>query len=257
MKYNRICNNCGKPYVGQGKYCCSVECRNQYLKNKKLNISDSERKRRSESMREKTKNKKLSNNHKVKIGNASKLRWSNNEFCEKMHNSRLGHIVTEETKKKISNAQKGRKCPWVSKYNKNRIPPKGWHHTEESKRKISNGVSGEKNGQYGKLPPKVNKIKYIDINGRIFNFRSKWELKLAEYFDKNNITWDYEKTTYSLSNGLTYTPDFFTNNCIYEVKGYYFKKSIEKFECFIKDNPTIKIILADRKYLTKILKLKL
>lgn len=39
-----ICLVCNKEYYGQGKYCCSIECRNKYRTGKKINISDKERK---------------------------------------------------------------------------------------------------------------------------------------------------------------------------------------------------------------------
>jgi len=256
-KSHGICKVCNKPYYGQGKYCCSIECRNIYLTNKKLNISDSERKRRSEFMTLKTKNKKLSQEHKNKIGKASELHWQNKEYREKNCKSREGREVTQETRDKISHSQEGRKNPWTTEYNKNRVPPHDWHHTEASKQTIREKVSGNKNGQYGKLPPKVKPITFIDVKGRIFIFRSKWEEKFAQYLDNCNIDWDYEKTTYRLSDGSTYTPDFFTANCIFEVKGFTYKRSMEKFECFKKDYPYLNIVLADRFYFTRELQIKL
>ena len=45
---------------------------------------------------------------------------------EKIRNSNKGKFISEETRIKMSNAQK---------MNKNH--PKGWHHSEETKRKLS------------------------------------------------------------------------------------------------------------------------
>ena len=198
-KCHRICMVCNEPYYGQGKYCCSVKCKNVYLTGKKLNFSDEHRKFLSESMTLKTKNKNLSEEHKHKIGVASKLRWQNKEYRENIHNARIGREVTQETRDKIKKGNLGIKKPGVSLYNKNRIPPSGWHHTDDSKEKIRIKVSGDKNGQFGKLPPKVKNILYVDYKGRCFNFRSKWEEKFAKYLDNNGINWEYEKFTYKLN----------------------------------------------------------
>jgi hypothetical protein len=44
---------------------------------------------------------------------------------------------------------------------------------------------------------------------------------------------------------------------IYEVKGFPYKRSMEKFEIFRKEYNFLKITLANRQYLTKTLKIKL
>lgn len=256
-KSHRICRVCNEPYYGQGKYCCSVECKNIYLTGKKIKMSNEHRKFLSESMTLKTKNKILSEDHKNKIGKASELRWQDKEYHDKICKSREGREVTQETRDKISHTQEGRKNPWTTEYNKNRVPPHDWHHTEASKQTIREKVSGDKNGQFGKLPPHVKPIIFIDVKGRMFKLRSKWEEKFAQYLDKCDISWDYEKTTYTLSDGGTYTPDFFTDNCIFEVKGFSYKRSIEKFECFKKDNSDLNIVLVNRFYLTQELKIRL
>lgn len=51
----------------------------------------------------------------------------------------LHHEISEETRKKMSEAQRGEKHPMY-----------GTHHSEEHKRKIGDSVRGEKNGNYGK-----------------------------------------------------------------------------------------------------------
>jgi hypothetical protein len=256
-KKHSICVVCDKSYYGQGKYCCSVKCRNIYLTEKKLNITDDHRKMLSEKATKQFKNKKISKEQKDNIGNASKLRWDNKDFRQKMRKIREGHEVKQETRDKIRNSQEGRENPWTSEYNKNRIPPSGWHHSEASKQTIREKVSGDKNGQYGKTPPIVRGVNFIDRKGRTFKFRSKWEEKLAIYFDKNSIDWEYEFITYKLSDNSTYTPDFFVEDMIYEVKGYPHKRSMEKYESFKKEYSDLKITLVNRQYFTKILKIKL
>lgn len=248
-KSHRICKVCKKNYYGQGKYCCSVKCKNIYLKGKKLNISIDERKRRSEQMTLNTKDKTLDESHKIKIGLASEIRWKNPDYHKKMCESHEGHVVTQETRDKIRNGNLEIKKPGVSESNKNRIPPSGWHHTETAKQTIREKVSGDKNGMYGKTPAIVKQITYTNPIGLIFNFRSKWEEKFAKYLDYCNISWSYETITYELSDGSTYTPDFFTEHCIFEVKGFPYKRSMEKFELFKKDYPELDIVLVNKKYL--------
>jgi len=208
-------------------------------------------------MKEKTKGKKLSEEHKRKISAGGKRVWESIGYREKMAVVRPPHPQTEETKRKISAAQKGRKNPWTVEYNKTRPKVSGWKHTEEAKRKISKGVKGKNNGMYGKTPSPVNPVIYERRNGEEIILRSSWEAKFAEYLDKNNIDWEYETRTYSLSNGLTYTPDFITNDVMYEVKGYFHEDNKEKFYLFKTEYPNEKIILANRKYLTEQLSIKL
>ena len=250
------CVVCGKLYHGQGKKCCSIECKNVYLTGKKLNITDEHRKMLSEKATNQFKNKHLSQEQKDKISAAGILTWSNEEYYNTMCDQRKGHEVTQETRDKISKSQSGRSNPWTIIYNQNRIPPYGWHHTEKSKQKIREKVSGNKNGQFGKSPAPVKYVNFIDINGRTFKFRSSWEAIFAKYLDSHNIHWNYEVKAFVLSDGGTYTPDFFTDDCIYEVKGHFYKRSKEKFECFKKDY-NLKIVLVDRNYFLENLKIKL
>lgn len=258
-KWNE-CLNCNKSYFGQGKKFCSINCKNEYSVGKKLIISEEHKIQHKINLKLawiKRKEIPMSNETKEKISISSKNRWEDKEYHDNMCAKRKGHIVKEETKEKIRKSQKNRKNPWTVKYNKNREHPEKWHHTEEAKQKIREKVSGIKNGQYGKPPTNIKPFIFIDKLGRSFLLRSSWEEKLAKYFDDNNIKWDYEKTTYLLSDGSTYTPDFFTDDKIFEVKGFFYKRSIEKFKLFMIDFPSINIILADKIYLEKILNIKL
>ena len=53
--------------------------------------------------------------------------------------SHLGKHLSEETRSKISDAQRGEKAPWYGK-----------HHTEETRSKMSAAKRGEKNNFFGK-----------------------------------------------------------------------------------------------------------
>jgi hypothetical protein len=86
-------------------------------------------------------------------------------------------------------------------------------------------------------------------NDVIIKMRSTWEVKFAYWLDVNNKVWEYEKHTFTLPSGYTYTPDFYSDGVFYEVKGFFYKKSLEKFTIFIENNPDKKIILVDKLYL--------
>lgn len=43
------------------------------------------------------------------------------------------------------------------------------------------------------------------------NFRSEIEAEYAKWLDQSGLTWFYEPTTYRLSDGSKFTPDFFVN----------------------------------------------
>jgi hypothetical protein len=243
---HRICNYCNKEYFGQGKYFCSLECKGKDSKGKKQNFSPEHLKFLSYNASIKFKNKTRSEETKSKISKKSKEFWNNMDNKLKMSNIKKGHFVSNETKEKISKKQKGIQRPYVSLNNKMRISPKGWKHTNEWKLKMSLLNKGENNGMYGKKPKYGKNILFVDKNNRSFNFRSSWEKIFAEWLDKNNVFWEYELLSYPLSNGTTYRPDFFTEDFIYEIKGYKHKISMDKFFLFKKEYPFIKIELIDR-----------
>lgn len=78
---------------------------------------------------------------------------------------------------------------------------------------------------------------WIDKNGRPYVFRSSWELKTAAWFDQQNITWDYERETYRLADGRSYTPDFWVFEAdtlvkLVDVKGVLFPASAARIDAF-------------------------
>jgi len=121
-------------------------------------------------------------------------------------------------------------------------PMFGKHLSEEHRKKISESNIGK--------PPSerigYGKGSYYDssLQGKIW-LRSSYELKFAEWLDRNNILWLYEIQTFDLGN-TTYTPDFYlpTCNMFIEVKGYMKKESQDKINKFL-DNyneETLKIL---------------
>lgn len=78
---------------------------------------------------------------------------------------------------------------------------------------------------------------FVDKIGRKFCFRSTWERATAEFFDQNDVVWDYEVEAYDLDDGSTYLPDFFIYEdgelkLIVEVKGHYDNRSRTKVAGF-------------------------
>lgn len=187
---------------------------------------------------------------------------------EKTH-PRLGVPHTDECKKRMSNHRLAN--PIVL--------------SDASRKKISEATSGEKNGFYGKKHTKEAKkimseskkitakrgkesplygkafygkrVDYISKSGEVFKLRSSWEEKTAKYLDLNNIVWSYESqafpVTYEFEGEIkdgTYIPDFFLENGeVWEVKGYWRKDALAKFEAFKKTYPDVKIILMQKKEL--------
>jgi len=81
------------------------------------------------------KGKKLSEEHKRKIGLASKGRKFTEKTKQKMSKSKMGHFVSEETKRKISEIAKKRGFgKWT----------KGRKRSDKTKRKISKALTGKK-----------------------------------------------------------------------------------------------------------------
>jgi len=184
------------------------------------------------------------------------------ETREKMSKSHKGKIHSEETRKKISDAKKGIPRPeetkkQISKSNKGKIP---WNkgkinvYTDETRQRMSKSkqkrhFSISTEFKIGRVSPKnagYGKGSYYDssLQGKIW-LRSSYELKFAEWLDRNNILWLYEIQTFDLGN-TTYTPDFYlpTCNMFIEVKGYMKKESQDKINKFL-DNyneETLKIL---------------
>jgi hypothetical protein len=139
---------------------------------------------------------------------------------------------TSEIVRKISEKIKGRDFGFK----------KGCKHSEQIKIKISNSMKGNKNANHRG----DRQSYYKDIR-----MDSSWECGVAYYLDLNKINWKYSKTTYVLSNGCTYTPDFFiySNNKlikIIEVKGYFREQNKRKFKKFIQDYPNLNIEIWDK-----------
>lgn len=249
--YNRSCDYCNNNYKGQGKKYCSKKCADLSRIGKSIELTDDRRQILRDAASKRFKGKPLSDEHKDKIGKSSKERWLDSEWADNQKKTRKGRTHTEETRKKISDKQKGIPRPYMIEYNKNRPKVKGWHHSVESKRKISEGVLGKKNGAYGKVPTYSKYSMYENGNVKI-KMRSTWEVKFAKYLDENNYTWEYESYTFNVNELGTYTPDFFADGIFYEVKGFMHEHSLKKFNKF-KELYEYPIVLVDREEMKRLL----
>lgn len=113
-----------------------------------------------------------------------------------------------------------------------------------NKNKKCSQLAGKNNPMYGKIiKPSWGKYKNISM-------RSSWEIKYAEYLDKNNIKWEYESKTFDLGN-TTYTPDFYLSeqNLYIEIKGYSSNVFVNKFKLFKKLYPKVKINVLREEHL--------
>jgi G:T-mismatch repair DNA endonuclease (very short patch repair protein) len=88
--------------------------------------------------------------------------------------------------------------------------------------------------------------KYLRREYKGHNFRSSYELRLAQAFDARGIRWEYEPTRFDLGDS-SYIPDFYLPDLkvYWEAKGYFWPKSIEKVRRFRLLNPDKPLIVAN------------
>ena len=122
--------------------------------------------------------------------------------------------ISEETKKRIGNAWRGKK------------------HTEEQKKKISKTMSKivKENPNYSfSMGNRFKKSIYKD-----FHMDSSWELIFAQYLDNQNILWVKNSKGFQYNwekQKRTYYPDFYLSDYdVYvEIKGYETDKDKAKY----------------------------
>lgn len=82
---------------------------------------------------------------------------------------------------------------------------------------------------------------FLDRRGRVYDMRSSWEVKFAEYADRQSLTWDYEPVLL-LSTGERYKIDFWVAewNSYVEIKG--FPYSLKKYKQAVADGVPVRLI---------------
>jgi len=168
-------------------------------------------------------------------------------YKDKSFEERFGKTKAKKIKKKLSKSQSGENNGFFGK-----------KHNEKSLTKMrktakKNARRGKESNFYGKKYwPKRQSDKFVYADVR---FRSIWEVDVAKYLDKNNIKWEFESKLFEI-NDNTYTPDFYLpeEHKLIEVKGYWYKDAIDKFNKFKEIYPDIKIEIWDE---TKLKELKI
>lgn len=89
----------------------------------------------------------------------------------------------------------------------------------------------------------------LELKNKTFiNLRSRWEaLFIKDYLEKFNLNWKYEPQTFKLSNGKTYTPDFYIEEFAkwIEIKGYDYENQISNRELFVKEIGNLLVLTED------------
>lgn len=198
-----------------------------------------------------------------------------------------GRIFTPEWKERLSEAHSNRSQEWkdnLSAANKGRVhPPEfgqqiskrtkgeknpfyGKHHTQESKDKVSIAKTGVKlpaitgeNHPMFKHPEKFlykgrGKGGYREDLG--IYVRSSWEANILRIFNHLGFHVEYEPKHFSLSDGSTYTPDFYVRETdeFIEVKGLYSSDSKKKVELFKSEYPGLAFSMIFEKEYSNYLK---
>ena len=119
-------------------------------------------------------------------------------------------------------------------------------HSEESKLKIAKAKRGNNFGKHRG----DRQSYYKDIR-----MDSSWEVKVATYLDNSNIKWKYGETVFNIDEKRSYRPDFeLEDGTFIEVKGYWRKENLAKFDDFQKVHPEVIVEIWDKEKL-KLLKI--
>lgn len=95
---------------------------------------------------------------------------------------------------------------------------------------------------------KPQHTRYLSPDGTLTRFRSTWEATFARYLDEKELEWAYEPHTWLLSDGTTYTPDFWVPalGTHYEVKGWMRERSALKIKLFRAGYPKVHLEIVDK-----------
>lgn len=117
---------------------------------------------------------------------------------------------------------------------------------------IQNGKSkGSNNAMWGKTTQTKTGLR-MDLGHSV---RSSWEANFARILNYLKLPYEYEKHNFKLSNGSTYTPDFYipSKNVYYELKGYEYR-NMRKHELLRVEYPNIKLHIVKEKKYTRLIK---
>ena len=120
----------------------------------------------------------------------------------------------------------------------------------ETKRIRGVTYKGKNNPMYGKISH--SKVGFREDLGH--SVRSSWEANFARILKYLKLDYVYEKQTFSLNSGKTYTPDFYIpkKDTFYEVKGYIRNN---KHQEFIEQYPEKRLVLVNENFYKKLMTL--
>jgi hypothetical protein len=134
-----------------------------------------------------------------------------------------------------------------------------WTKTEEARKQLSERSKKYRASDETKQKMRVSAAKRLREGRNLHPFhgkggyrqdidlyvRSRWEANFARYLLLTNQKFEYEKVSFSLRDGRTYTPDFKVENMLYEIKGWWTQAAKEKFEIFKEDYPEAVVQIID------------
>ena len=97
---------------------------------------------------------------------------------------------------------------------------KGHKFSLSHRQKISESKKGANHPNFGKRCKNKKRHWYKCPNGQIVSMRSRWEVAFAHFLTEQGRKWNYEPDAFALSDGSSYTPDFYLIESTY-MKGYY------------------------------------
>lgn len=116
-----------------------------------------------------------------------------------------------------------------------RTPEERQKHSINARKQMKGGLKSR--GKAGKRP---------DLPGF---YRSTWEANYARILVLEGKTWEYEPKTFSLSSGISYTPDFLVDDCYIEIKGWMDTRSKRQLDEFVHEYPNEKVqIIGPQEY---------
>jgi hypothetical protein len=138
---------------------------------------------------------------------------------------------TDEGKQRVSQIHKGKNVPLEARRNMSRAQRK--FRDDHPERVYTRGDGGfrEDLGHY---------------------VRSNWEANFARILIFQRKEYEYEKYSFELENGQSYTPDFLVDGIFVEVKGFLTEQSRSKIEMFRKEYPNIEFMIIDEEEYLKL-----
>jgi hypothetical protein len=193
--------------------------------------SESQNKKLSASMKKKYESGWNPNTeeHKIKLSESMKRRWSDGSMKEKsvattLERRGVSHWTqSEEGRSTLSKKSIGRKF------------------SDETRKNMSIGASKrirENNNHH----ESGNGGFRLDLGHYV---RSNWEANFARILRLQGKTYEYEPQTFELLEGKSYTPDFLVEGTFYEVKGRWTETARQKFKSFLKQYPNISVQIVE------------